>query len=144
MEVSSISLQMYFQTCSQVFFKMLSFSNIHRKTPVLVPLFNKVAGLKACNFIKKRLQHGCFPLNIATFLKISFFYRTPLVAADGCSASVLKRFIKLTGKHLSQNLQGCSAANFDLLENILHYRYFPVNFAKYLRTISYTSPNDCF
>ena len=38
------------------------------KTPVLESLFNKVAGLKASNFIKKRLQHsflwntfvGCF------------------------------------------------------------------------------------
>ena len=32
------------------------FRNIHRKTPVLESLFNKVAGLKAYNFIKKRLQ----------------------------------------------------------------------------------------
>ena len=29
--------------------------------------FIKVAGLKACNFIKKRLQHKCFPVNIAKF-----------------------------------------------------------------------------
>ena len=28
-------------------------------------LFNKVAGFEACNFILKRLQHGCFPVNIA-------------------------------------------------------------------------------
>ena len=27
--------------------------------------FNKVAGLQACNFIKKRLQLRCFPVNIA-------------------------------------------------------------------------------
>ena len=31
--------------------------------------FNKVAGLQACNFIKKRLQHKCFPKNIAKFLR---------------------------------------------------------------------------
>ena len=31
--------------------------------------FNKVAA----NFIKKRLQHRCFSVNIAKFLKISFF-----------------------------------------------------------------------
>ena len=40
-------------------------------------LFNKVAGLlqafKACNFIKKRLQHSCFPVNIAKFLRTAFF-----------------------------------------------------------------------
>ena len=31
--------------------------------------FNENAGLRSCSFIKKRLQHRCFPLNIATFLK---------------------------------------------------------------------------
>ena len=30
--------------------------------------FNKVADLKARNFIKKRLQHSCFSVNIAKFL----------------------------------------------------------------------------
>ena len=49
---------------------------------------NKVAGLKAYNFIKKRLQHTCFPVSIAKFLK-TFFYRTPSVAAFGsCSKLV--------------------------------------------------------
>ena len=43
------------------------FSNIHRKTPVLESLFNKVAGLKVCNFIKKRLQGRCFPVNVGKF-----------------------------------------------------------------------------
>ena len=43
--------------------------NIHRKTPVLEPLFNKV-DLQACNFIKKRFQHRSFPVNIAKFLRI--------------------------------------------------------------------------
>ena len=41
------------------------FRNIHRKTSVLKSLFNKVASLQACNFIKTRLQHRCFPVNIA-------------------------------------------------------------------------------
>ena len=45
------------------------FRNIRRKTLVLESLFNNVAGLKACNFIKKRLQHRCFPVNIAKFLR---------------------------------------------------------------------------
>ena len=36
-------------------------------------LFNKVAGLQTCNFIKKRLQYRCFPVNFATFL------RTPIL-----------------------------------------------------------------
>ena len=33
-----------------------------KKTPVLDSLFNKFAGMKACKFIKKRLQHRCFPV----------------------------------------------------------------------------------
>ena len=32
-------------------------------------LFNKVAGLKACKFIKKRPQHRCFHVNIVKFLR---------------------------------------------------------------------------
>ena len=36
---------------------------------MLESLFNKVAGLQACIFIKKKLQHRCFPVNIAKFLK---------------------------------------------------------------------------
>ena len=35
--------------------------------------FNKVSGLKACNFIEKRLQHRCFPMKFAKFLRTPFF-----------------------------------------------------------------------
>ena len=58
----------------EVFYKkscFQNFPNIHRKTPVLESLFNKVAGLKACNFISNRLQHMCFPVNIAKLFKAS-------------------------------------------------------------------------
>ena len=44
------------------------FCNIHRKKSVLESLFNKVACHQACNFIKKRLKHRCFPVNIAKSL----------------------------------------------------------------------------
>ena len=40
---------------------------------MLESLFDNVACLKACYFIKKRLQHRRFPVNIAKFLKSSFF-----------------------------------------------------------------------
>ena len=43
--------------------------NIHRKTPVLESLFDRVVGLQACNFIKKRHQHRCFSVNIVKFLR---------------------------------------------------------------------------
>ena len=34
--------------------------------------FDKVTGLKASNFINKRLQRRCFPVNIARFLRNIF------------------------------------------------------------------------
>ena len=41
--------------------------------PVLKSLLNKVAGRKVCNFIEKTLQHRCFPVNIAKFLRAPIF-----------------------------------------------------------------------
>ena len=46
---------------------------------------NKNAGLQACNFIKKRLQHRCFLVNIAKFL------RTPILK-NICEQLVLRVF----------------------------------------------------
>ena len=40
-------------------------------------LFNYVADLKTCNFIKKRIQHRCFPGKFAKFL------RTPILKNIG-------------------------------------------------------------
>ena len=44
----------------------------HRKKPVLESLLNKVAGLKVCNFIKKRLKHRCFPVKLHKFSRAPF------------------------------------------------------------------------
>ena len=60
---------------------VLKVYNIHRKTSALESQFNKVAGLEAYKFIKKRLQHRCFPVNIAnlsrklylTLFRMGFF-----------------------------------------------------------------------
>ena len=54
------------------------FRNIYRKTPVLESFINKAAGLKDCNFIKKRLQH-CEYWEIS---KNSFFCRIHRVTAS--------------------------------------------------------------
>ena len=35
--------------------------------------FKKVAGLKACSLFRKRLQHRCFPVGFAKFLRTIFF-----------------------------------------------------------------------
>ena len=62
---------------SQMFFKigvLKIFCKFHRKTSMLESLFNKVSGLK---FIKKKLQHRCFPV------KVTKLFRTPTVGASG-------------------------------------------------------------
>ena len=43
------------------------------KTPVLESLFKKIPGLKACNFIRKKPEHRCFPVKFAKFLRAPFF-----------------------------------------------------------------------
>ena len=52
---------------------VLKFRKFYRKTPVLESIFNNISGLQSCNFIKKRLQHRCFPIKFAKFL------RTPIL-----------------------------------------------------------------
>ena len=75
----------------QVFFKIgviICFHKFHMKNPLFptkktsLSLFNKVAGLQACNFIKTRLQHRCCPVKFPKFLRTPL-YRTPPVAASG-------------------------------------------------------------
>ena len=52
------------------------FCKFLRKIFVLQSLFNKVAGLKTCNFINKRLQHKCFLVKFAKFLRTPFLQNT--------------------------------------------------------------------
>ena len=66
--------------------------------------FNKIAVLKACNFIKKKLQHRCFPVNIAKFLRTAF-YRTPLLAP--AKLSLLNPKKKLFNKSLVMKTFKC-------------------------------------
>ena len=60
----------------QMFFKrgvLKNFAIFTGKTSMLEYRFNKVAGLKVCSFIKKRLQHCCFPLNVRKLSGTAFF-----------------------------------------------------------------------
>ena len=53
-----------------------------------------------------------------------------------CTKGVLRNFTKLTGKHLCQSLFFNKAAGFSpptLLKKKLWHRYFPVNFATFVR-----------
>ena len=49
------------------------FCNIHRKTPVLESLFNKVSGLKACIFIEKYTPTQLFSYEYYKIFKNNFF-----------------------------------------------------------------------
>ena len=66
-----------------------NFLKFHRKTSELESLFNKAAGLQVCNFIKKWLQHRCFPKKFANFL------RTP-VLKNICEQVILAKTSKFT------------------------------------------------
>ena len=46
--------------------------NSQGNTCVGVSFFNKVAGLSLVTLLKKRLQHRCFPMNLAKFLRTPF------------------------------------------------------------------------
>ena len=70
----------------EVFYKRSwskKFCNIHRKTPAL-EFLNKVADLKACNFVKKRLQHSLSLWNIAEYSRTTYFeeHQHPAASVD--------------------------------------------------------------
>ena len=58
--------------------------------------FNEVAGLKICNFIKKRLQHKCFPV------KFQIFKNTYFEEHLQTTASALREFLR-SDSHLPKN-----------------------------------------
>ena len=62
------------------------FAKTYMKTE-LESLFNKSAGMKPCNFIKKKLLHRCFPVNFVKFFKNIYFEKHKRRAA-----SILTRF----------------------------------------------------
>ena len=68
-----------------MFFKvgvLKNFANFTWKH-ILKSLFNKVAGLRSCNFIRKRLRHRCFAVKFEEFLRTTFLKNT----SSGCFCS---------------------------------------------------------
>ena len=78
---------------------------------MLESLFNKVACLKACNFTKKRLQHRCFPVNIA----IQIFKNTYFEEHMRTVASDYRRFASL---YVCVCVRVCGSVNFSTLYDI--------------------------
>ena len=111
---------------SQVFFEIsvLNVCNIHRKMPVSESLFSKVASLEACNFIKKRLQHRCFPVNIAKFLRKFYLKNT----TGGCFCTLNSSGI-LNGKLMTYIF------NIILCVSIIYFFiFFAISFAEVIKT----------
>ena len=80
-----------FQKCRRllIFFKigvLINFPKFTRKYLCWSLFFNKATGLMAFNFIKKRLHHRCFPVNITKRLRIAFLCNT----SNGCFWKWLK------------------------------------------------------
>ena len=58
--------------------------------------FNKVAGPQACNFIRKRLQHRCFPVKFAIFFRTAILKNVCerlLLLVVVCSSMLLQNWI---------------------------------------------------
>ena len=92
----------------------LKFCNIHRNTPVLEPHFNKDASLKGCNFIKERLQHRGFPVNVALFLRKAFSWNI----SAGCFYKSLIIFTEVWVRTLSNIYDGAFCRNSENLSTI--------------------------
>ena len=78
----AIGLINYRSIRSQMFFKigiLQNFANFTGKN-LCWSLFNEVVGPQACNLIKKRLQHKCFPVKFAKILRTPFLQNT----SGGC------------------------------------------------------------
>ena len=73
---------------------------------MLASLFNKIAGLQAYNFIKKRLQHRCFPVKfVKSILDTHFKEHLRTTASrssdleEFCEKAALKIYVKLIKEH---------------------------------------------
>ena len=111
---------------SQMIFEIgvLEVWNIHRKTSVLESLFSKVVSLKAWNFIKKKLQHRCFPVNIAKFLRKFYLKNT----TGGCFCTLNSSGI-LNGKLMTYIF------NIILCVSIMYFFiFFAISFAEVIKT----------
>ena len=65
---------------SQMFFKIVVLENFAHFTGK--HLRWRLALIKIFKFIKKKLQHRCFPVKFYKFLRTTFFTETPLLAAS--------------------------------------------------------------
>ena len=110
----------------------------------VLKIFLIFTGKKACNSIKKRLQHGYFPVNMAKFLKTTSLieHLRWLLLQVLFKKFVPKDFANFarTYRFRSPFLSSSFPINLQLYENSgsgrrVRQRCFAVNFAKFLKAI---------
>ena len=80
-------------------------------------------GLKDCNFIKKRLQHRCFPVNIVKFLRTAFYTEHLRGCFCTLGTAELENIVRRNGKKHSQvGISNSITINED--HNIYTYSFF--------------------
>ena len=103
-------------------------------------LFNKVGGLKACTFIKKRLQQSCFPREYSKILKTTCF-RKHLLGTTSTIEQVSKNFALLTGKHL-RLLRRCFPVNITIGRNTSSACFCNLPLTHFMPLISFDTPEN--
>ena len=114
-------MEIFFMHCIENYMKIQqhSFTNVlksrcskkfrkfHQKTAALEFLFNKAEGPQPCNFIKKRLQHRCFPVKFVKSLKTPFstVHLGQLLFKISNSNNLFKDFLAISlAKQISDHL----------------------------------------
>ena len=94
---------------------------------VVLTNFSKFAGKHLCQglfFIKKRLRHRGFSVNLVKFLRTLFFYRTPLVAASNPTLTKSS----FSGASLSEKMysKSCETSKKKLVAKVVNGRLLVV------------------
>ena len=113
---------------------VFKFCKVNRKTPVLESLFDRVAGLKACSVIEKKLQHRCFPVKFAIFSRTSFLHAGGNLALFEVAS--YKPLALLT--HITQTYTSIETSQLICNANQLTGFYMSVTFARYGLRLSKT------
>ena len=123
----------------------LKIRKFYRNTPVLESLFNKAAGLKTCNFLKKRLQHRCFSVKFAEYLRrpnIQNIFGGYFWNETYASAAVLLR-IRIGNLHWNESHEKKTKHIHDSATNLLHIRIGNLDWYKCERCKNEAREIDC-
>ena len=80
---------------------LLFFFHITAGMHTIRSILYTVGNLKAYKFIKKKLQHSCFPVKFRKFFRTPLFYRTPPIAASIQWYTVYKHHKFITYRYVS-------------------------------------------